>query len=160
MHVHRSREYRKGLTLIEVLVVIAILLVMASLLLPAIQKVREAANRVQCQNNLRQIGLALHSYQDVFHHFPPPARYQKPAGPGLLALRAKSSRGPSPQGWTMPMTDANSVHQRLLPFLEQGNLQKKGSPGKRGRQEGPQRGGLQREPDLTGREKATGHEVD
>src|SRR5439155_9064512 len=124
MHVHRSREYRKGLTLIEVLVVIAILLVMASLLLPAIQKVREAANRVQCQNNLRQIGLALHNYQDAFHRFPPAARYQKPAGPGLLALRDHSARGPSPKGWAMPMTDANSVHQRLLPFLEQGNLQK------------------------------------
>ncbi len=124
MHMHRSREYRKGLTLIEVLVVIAILLVMASLLLPAIQKVREAANRVQCQNNLRQIGLALHGYQDAFHRFPPPARYQKPAGLGLLALRDNMARRPSPQGWAMPMTDANSVHLRLLPFLEQGNLQK------------------------------------
>jgi prepilin-type N-terminal cleavage/methylation domain-containing protein len=127
MHVHRCQKRRTGLTLIEVLVVIAILLVMASMLLPAVQKVREAANRVQCQNNLRQIGLALHSYQDAFQCFPPPERYQKSAGAGLLVRRQSSGWG-MPKDWAMPITSANSVHQRLLPFLEQDNLQKELQP--------------------------------
>jgi prepilin-type N-terminal cleavage/methylation domain-containing protein len=123
MHVHRCQKRRTGLTLIEVLVVIAILLVMASMLLPAVQKVRETARRVQCQNNLRQIGLALHSYQDAFRSYPPPERYQTVAGPGLLVRRQSSGWGMQKDG-AMPITSASSVHQRLLPFLEQDNLQK------------------------------------
>jgi RNA polymerase sigma factor (sigma-70 family) len=106
---------RTGLTLTEVLVVIAILLVAASLLLPAIQKAREAACRIQCQSNLRQIGLALHAYHDAFNRYPPPARY--PSGSVRIALRESSS------GQAIPIKEASSVHTRLLPFLEQGNLQ-------------------------------------
>jgi prepilin-type N-terminal cleavage/methylation domain-containing protein len=101
---------RRGFTLIELLVVIAIIGMLIALLLPAVQKVREAANRTRCQNNLKQIALAVHGYHDVHNLFP---------ANGSKFNLANSGTGTMSTSW--------SFLARSLPFLEQGNLHREGN---------------------------------
>lgn len=100
----RTREvFKRGFTLIELLVVIAIIAILVALLLPAVQQAREAARRTQCKNNLKQIGIALHNYHDVYKMFP--------CG---IAASPDDNFGFDDDGYAWGVM--------LLPFIEQTNL--------------------------------------
>src|SRR2546425_3760889 len=99
----RLRRWRpSAFTLIELLVVIAIIAILIALLVPAVQKVREAAARTQCANNLKQIALAVHAYHDANKYFP------------VNSLITDQADNWIEKNW--------SWMARILPYIEQGNL--------------------------------------
>ncbi len=109
------RNIRSGFTLIELLVVIAIIAILIALLVPAVQKVREAAANAQCLNNLKQMGVAAHSYHDAYKRLPPAVQIASPTSPGSTYLASayrstleagKPDFGPN---WAV----------LILPFLDQ-----------------------------------------
>jgi prepilin-type N-terminal cleavage/methylation domain-containing protein len=98
---NQSRLRRSGFTLIELLVVIAIIAILIALLVPAVQKVREAAARTQCINNLKQFGLAIQAYNDTYKKLPPLSMAQNSSPPGQYN---------------------GSFHFSILPYVEQGAI--------------------------------------
>src|SRR5262245_20492353 len=105
---------RRGFTLIELLVVIAIIGVLIALLLPAVQRVREAANRTRCTNNLKQVGISLHAYHGAYNSLP------------ISTSPWSENNNPKPpftgRGWIL----------RLLPYLEQEPLYRLFEPSEKG----------------------------
>ena len=118
-----GRKKRNAFTLVELLVVIAIIGILVGLLLPAVQAAREAARRMQCTNNLKQLGLALHNYHDTVRAFPASMYFQTPY------LTARGNRPQRAPGWTwssmiLPYVEQSALYQQInfsLPVVNPAN---------------------------------------
>jgi prepilin-type N-terminal cleavage/methylation domain-containing protein len=108
----KPRWTRGGFTLVELLVVIAIIAVLIALLIPAVQKVREAANVAQCKNQLKQMGLAFHNHHDTFKVFPGGGNTWQSSNNRTMAAGVPADYVNQNWGWMY----------QILPFIEQGNL--------------------------------------
>ncbi len=109
-----KKQSRRAFTLIELLVVIAIIAILIGLLLPAVQKIREAANRMKCSNNLKQLGLAIHNYESTYQSLPPAVVNTSSVAvlPGMEQYLKMSGVGYTRHGFMSIM----------LPYIEQANV--------------------------------------
>jgi prepilin-type N-terminal cleavage/methylation domain-containing protein len=116
----RSRPHHRGFTLVELLVVIAIIGILVGLLLPAVQAAREAARRMQCSNNLKQMGLATFNYESAHKKFPPGRLLADYSVNGVTQANYTSYNAVT--GAAGQWTGFRSVHTFILPYMEQSNI--------------------------------------
>lgn len=127
---HSFARRRRGFTLLELLVVVGIIAVLAAMLFPAIQRLREMANRTKCMNNLRQIGMAMTGHFGTHGYFPTNGATIPSTGPYAFSLTSYPGAAPSPYMWGMgdltqgPKTQTGSWAYAILPYLEETNAVK------------------------------------